>query len=74
MTTVRWEPTPLISSSVPIAIVGKPELETLAKALEGREDPRQLIPGDPDKPVLSLDSFLFEQFPEGTLDSSYSKA
>jgi len=28
-----------------------------------------VIPGDPDKPVLSFDSFRFEQFPEGTLDS-----
>jgi len=53
----------------PIVVVGKPALEELAKSLEGRGDPGQLISGDPDKPVLSLDSFQFEQFPEGTLDS-----
>jgi Fe-S oxidoreductase len=53
----------------PIAVVGKPALEALAKALEGQGDPRQLIPGDPDKPALSLDSFQFEQFPESTFDS-----
>jgi len=53
----------------PIVAVGRPALEELAKALEGQADPRQLIPGDPDRPVLSLDSFQFEQFPEGTLDS-----
>jgi Fe-S oxidoreductase len=53
----------------PIAVVNRPVLEALTKALEGRGGPRQLIPGDPDKPVLSLDSFQFEQFPEGTFDS-----
>src|SRR4030042_1553311 len=57
----------------PIVAVGKPALEVLSKSLEGEGDPRQLIPGDPDKPVLSLDSFQFEQFPEGTLDSQLFK-
>jgi Fe-S oxidoreductase len=57
----------------PIVVVGKPALEELAKSLEGCGDPRQLIPGDPDKPVLSFDSFQFEQFPEGTLDSQLFK-
>jgi len=53
----------------PIVAVGRPALEEMAKGLEGRADPRQLIPGDPDKPALSFDGFQFEQFPEGTLDS-----
>jgi Fe-S oxidoreductase len=53
----------------PIAVVNRPVLEALSTAVEGRGGPRQLIPGDPDKPVLSLDSFQFEQFPEGTFDS-----
>jgi len=57
----------------PIVVVGKPALEELAKSLEGHVDPRQLIPGDPDKPALSFDSFQFEQFPEGTLDSQLFK-
>ena len=57
----------------PIVAVGKPALEELAKGLEGRGDPRQLIPGDPDKPALSFDAFQFEQFPEGTLDSQLFK-
>jgi len=57
----------------PIVVVGKPMLEAYAKALEGREDPEQLIPGDPDKPVLSCDSFQFNQFPEGTFDSQLFK-
>ena len=53
----------------PIAVVGKPVLEAFAKALDGEEEPGQIIPGDPGKPALSLDSFHFENFPEGTLDS-----
>jgi Fe-S oxidoreductase len=57
----------------PIVAVGKPALEELAKGLEGRGDPSQLIPGDPDKPVLSFDSFQFEQFPKGTLESQLFK-
>ena len=46
----------------PIVIGGKSALEEAAQGLEGRGDPRQLIPGDTDKPALSFDSFLFEQF------------
>jgi Fe-S oxidoreductase len=53
----------------PIVAVGRPALETLTKGIEGRGEPSQVIPGDPNKPVLSFDSFRFEQFPEGTLDS-----
>jgi len=57
----------------PIVVAYKPAMEEYAKGLEGQVDPRQLIPGDPDKPVLSFDSFQFEQFPEGTLDSQLFK-
>jgi len=57
----------------PIVIVGKAAREALAKALEGSGDSGQVIPGDPDKPVLSFDSFQFTQFPEGTLDSQLFK-
>jgi Fe-S oxidoreductase len=56
----------------PIVIVGKPAREALVLGLEG-QDPEQLIPGDPDKPALSLDSFRFDQFPEGTFDSQLFK-
>jgi Fe-S oxidoreductase len=57
----------------PIVVVGKPALGELVKGLVGRGDPVQLIPGDPNRPVLSFDSFQFEQFPEGTLDSQLFK-
>jgi Fe-S oxidoreductase len=57
----------------PIVAVGRPALETLTKGIEARGEPSQVIPGDPDKPVLSFDSFQFEQFPEGTLDSRLFK-
>ena len=57
----------------PIVVYYKPVIEEYVKGLEGKADPSQWIPGDPDKPVLSLDSFHFEQFPEGTLDSQLFK-
>jgi ferredoxin len=57
----------------PIAVVGKPVLDEMAKGLEGRGEPSQLVEGDPDKPVLSFDAFQFGQFPEGTLDSMLFK-
>jgi Fe-S oxidoreductase len=57
----------------PIVAVGKPVLEALTKRLEGHGEPSQVIPGDPAKPVLSFDSFQFEQFPQGTLDSQLFK-
>jgi Fe-S oxidoreductase len=57
----------------PIVAVGRPALETLTKGIEGRGESSQVIPGDPHKPVLSFDSFQFEQFPEGTLDSQLFK-
>ena len=57
----------------PIVLAGAPVLEEVADGLEGRRDPRQLIEGDPDKPVISFDSFEFRQFPEGTLESMMFK-
>jgi Fe-S oxidoreductase len=57
----------------PIVIVGKPAREALVRAFEEGEDPVQSIPGDPDKPALSLDAFRFDNFPEGTFDSQLFK-
>lgn len=57
----------------PIVTVGKQALETLARGLEGQGEPRQVIQGEPDKPLLSLDSFRFDEFPEGTLESQLFK-
>jgi len=57
----------------PIVTVGKPVLEELTQGIEGHGEPSQVILGDPDKPVLSFDSFQFNQFPEGTLDSQLFK-
>ena len=53
----------------PIISAGTSVLDGFAKGLEGQGEPSHLIPGDPDKPVLSLDFFEFERIPEGTLDS-----
>ena len=57
----------------PIVVVGKPAREALVRAFEGGEDPEQLIPGESDKPALSLDMFRFDNFPEGTFDSQLFK-
>jgi len=57
----------------PIVVVGKPAREALVRAFESGEEPAQIIPGDPDKPALSLDSFRLENFPEGTFDSQLFK-
>jgi len=57
----------------PIVVAGKPVLDEMAKGLDGRGEPSQLIQGDADKPVLSFDSFEFRQFPEGTLESMLFK-
>jgi Fe-S oxidoreductase len=57
----------------PIVVVGKLAREVIARAFEKGEDPVQLIRGDPDKPALSLDSFRFDNFPEGTFDSHLFK-
>ena len=57
----------------PIGVAMKPFTDEMVKGLEGRGAPAELIEGDPDKPVLSFDSFEFRQFPEGTLDSALFK-
>jgi len=57
----------------PLVANAKPVLDELAKGLEGGNGDRQLLEGDPDKPVLSFDSFQFSQFPEGTLESRLFK-
>jgi Fe-S oxidoreductase len=51
----------------------KPMLEGLAAILETGNGDAQFIEGDADRPVLSFDSFQFNQFPEGTLDSMMFK-
>ena len=43
--------------------------ETMAAGIEGRGAPVQIIPGEPDKAVLSLDFFELTNFPEGTFQS-----
>jgi len=53
----------------PMVVVGTLAREALVLAFEKGEDPTQLIPGDTDKPALSLDSFRLDNFPEGTFDS-----
>ena len=57
----------------PIVINGKPNLDAVTQAFEGGNGDSQLIEGDPDKPVLSFDSFQFSQFPEGTIESRMFK-
>jgi len=57
----------------PIYQAGKAAIDEIVKGLEGQGEPLQVIPGDPDKPILSLDSFRVEQFPEGTIQSSFFK-
>ena len=51
----------------------KPYIDMLTKAFEDGSGRSQVIEGAPDKPVLSLDSFQFKQFPEGTLESRLFK-
>jgi Fe-S oxidoreductase len=55
--------------TAPLVVNTKPVCETLAKGLEGQGAPVEMRPGDPEKPVLSFDSFEYRQFPEGTLES-----
>ncbi|MDY6880801.1 MAG: (Fe-S)-binding protein [Desulfatiglans sp.] len=57
----------------PVVVAGAPMLDTIRKGFEEGADPEEMIPGDPDKPVLSLDSFHYKEFPEGTLDSELFK-
>ncbi len=52
-----------------IVVNFKPYIDMLIKAFEDGSGRSQVIEGAPDKPVLSLDSFQFKQFPEGTLES-----
>ncbi len=59
--------------TAPLIVNTKPVHEMLAKGLEGRGAPVEMIPGDPNKPVLSFDSFEYKQFPEGTLESRLFK-
>lgn len=59
--------------TAPLVVNTKPVCEALAKGLEGRGAPVEMIPGDPDKPILSFDSFEYRQFPEGTLESRLFK-
>jgi len=57
----------------PIAVNGKAWIEGVAQAFEGGNDDSEMIEGDPDKPVLSFDSFQYNQFPEGTIESKMFK-
>jgi Fe-S oxidoreductase len=59
--------------TLPIVANSKPLLDGLAKILEEGNGDSQFIEGDPGKPVLSFDSFAFNQFPEGTLESEMFK-
>ena len=47
----------------------KPFIDSVTRAFEEGSDGGQVIAGEPDKPVLSFDSFVFKQFPQGTLES-----
>lgn len=53
----------------PITVHARPYLKELAQALAEGSGDALFIPGDPDKPVLSFDSFEFNLFPQGTLNS-----
>ncbi len=57
----------------PVVTTMKAFLDMMIDGLEGRRGSGEVIPGDPDKPALSFDSFEFSQFPEGTLDSALFK-
>jgi Fe-S oxidoreductase len=57
----------------PMATMGRPAREALVGAFERGDDPAELIPGEAHKPVLSLDAFRLNQFPEGTFDSQLFK-
>ena len=57
----------------PLVVSMKPNLDRIVQGLEGKGETGELIPGDPDRPVLSLDSFGLRLIPEGTLDSQLFK-
>jgi Fe-S oxidoreductase len=56
-----------------IVVSFKPFIDMVTKAFENDSGGAQVIAGDPDKPVLCFDSFVFKQFPEGTLESRMFK-
>jgi Fe-S oxidoreductase len=53
----------------PIAVSFKIFTDSVKKTFEKGSKDVQVIEGDPGRPALSFDSFQFNQFPEGTLDS-----
>jgi Fe-S oxidoreductase len=57
----------------PVALSFKPYIDSVIKTFEKGSRDIQRIEGDPDKPVLSFDSFPFDLFPEGTLESAMFK-
>jgi Fe-S oxidoreductase len=57
----------------PISVGFKPFIDSVIKAFEQGSRDVQVIEGDPDKPALSFDSFPFNQFPAGTLESKIFK-
>jgi Fe-S oxidoreductase len=59
--------------TAPLVVNTKPVYEALAKGLEGQGTPVEMIPGDPNRLILSFDSFEYKQFPEGTLESRLFK-
>jgi Fe-S oxidoreductase len=56
-----------------IVVSFKPFIDMVTKAFEDGSGGGQVIEGDPEKPALSFDSFVFKQFPEGTLESRMFK-
>ena len=56
-----------------IVVSFKPFIDMVTKAFEDGGNGGQVTEGDPDKPALSFDSFVFKQFPEGTLESRMFK-
>ena len=57
----------------PIVMNAKARLDEVTKTFESGDGETQFIEGDPDKPVLSFDSFPFSMFSEGTLESKMFK-
>jgi Fe-S oxidoreductase len=57
----------------PISVSFKRFTDSVIKTFEQGSKDVQVIEGDPDRPALSFDSFPFNQFPEGTLESSMFK-
>jgi len=57
----------------PIAVRFKAFTDSVKRTFEKGSSDFQVIEGDPGRPALSFDSFSFNQFPEGTLDSRMFK-